>query len=228
MPDVIPFAFDDHLIRVVMRDGDPWFVAADVCRVLDIKNNRDAVERLDDDDEKGVALTDTPGGKQELLIVSEGGLYTLVLRSRSATTPGSVAHRFRRWVTGEVLPAIRKTGAYAPAVEPPLPQEAVADRTTKTAIDMVHQARMLWGRSAAKRLWMDLGLPAVHVGADPAPGGPFYEPPDPHALTPEEEDEVRAAYAAGGTTIRALARRFRCGTSTIVRTLRRPSRRPPA
>jgi prophage antirepressor-like protein len=59
--------------------------------------------------------TDTPGGPQEVVIVSESGLYTLILRSRTATTPGTVQHRFRRWVTSEVLPAIRKTGTYVGA-----------------------------------------------------------------------------------------------------------------
>lgn len=68
-------------VRVAEIDGEPWFIAADVCRALDVKNGRDAVSRLDDD-EKGVALTDTPGGKQEMAAVSEAGLYALVLSSR--------------------------------------------------------------------------------------------------------------------------------------------------
>lgn len=64
----------------LIKDGEPWFVAADVCRVLDISNNRDALSRLDID-EKGVASTDTPGGAQEMTIVNEPGLYRLVLGS---------------------------------------------------------------------------------------------------------------------------------------------------
>jgi prophage antirepressor-like protein len=119
--NLVPFLFEgEGLVRVVIRDGQPWFVAADVCKVLGIKNSRDAIEKLDHD-EKGVASTDTLGGQQEVQIVSEGGLYTLVLRSRDATKPGTVPHRFRKWVTAEVLPAIRQTGSYTAqaTIEPP-------------------------------------------------------------------------------------------------------------
>lgn len=93
-------------VRTMMRDGEPWFVAADVCRALDIKNNRDAVERLDDD-EKGVVSTDTHGGIQTVTIINEPGLYALVLGSRKPE-----AKAFKRWITHEVIPAIRKNGAY--------------------------------------------------------------------------------------------------------------------
>ena len=113
--DVIPFAFCDTLLRCTMKDGEPWFVAADVCRILEIKQASRAVEPLDDD-EKGVISTPTPGGQQQMLIISESGFYTIVLRSRQATTPGTVAHRFRKWVTSEVLPSLRRTGKYAAPV----------------------------------------------------------------------------------------------------------------
>ena len=93
-------------VRVVQVDGEPWFVAADVCRALEISNSRDAVARLDDD-EKGVGSADTLGGKQGMQIINEPGLYTLVLGSRKPE-----AKTFKRWVTHEVLPAIRKTGSY--------------------------------------------------------------------------------------------------------------------
>ena len=66
-----------------------------------------------DDDEKGISSIDTLGGMQDLLVVTESGLYTLILRCRDAVTPGTTAHSFRKWVTSEVLPTIRKTGAYA-------------------------------------------------------------------------------------------------------------------
>lgn len=94
-------------IRVVERDGEPWFVAVDICGALDIANSRDALTRIDED-EKGVALTDTLGGAQEVAVVNEPGLYSLVLGSRK-----SEARAFKRWITHEVLPAIRKTGMYA-------------------------------------------------------------------------------------------------------------------
>lgn len=94
-------------VRVVMVNGEPWWVANDVCAMLDIANNRDALARLDDD-EKGVALIDTPGGPQEMGIVNEAGLYNLILGSRKPE-----AKAVKRWVTHEVLPAIRKHGLYA-------------------------------------------------------------------------------------------------------------------
>ena len=93
-------------VRVVTRDGEPWFIASDVCRALEVGNNRQALSRLDED-EKGVILNDTPGGKQSMAVVSEPGLYALVLGSRKPE-----AQSFRRWITHEVLPAIRQEGAY--------------------------------------------------------------------------------------------------------------------
>ena len=93
-------------VRVVDVNGEPWFVAKDVCECLDIGNSRDAVAALDED-EKGVDSIDTPGGAQEMSIISEAGLYSLILRSRKPE-----AKAFKRWITHEVLPAIRKTGGY--------------------------------------------------------------------------------------------------------------------
>lgn len=94
-------------VRVVMQGDDPWFVAKDVCDCLDLSNNRGAIASLDDD-EKGVSITDTLGGQQEMSIISEAGLYSLILRSRKPE-----AKAFKRWVTHEVLPSIRKTGGYS-------------------------------------------------------------------------------------------------------------------
>lgn len=96
-------------IRTILRDNEPWFVAADVCKALEIKNNRDALAKLDSD-EKGVALTDTLGGAQEMAIINEPGLYALVLGSRKPE-----ARAFKRWITHEVIPSIRRHGAYATA-----------------------------------------------------------------------------------------------------------------
>lgn len=106
------FNFESNSIRTLAINNEPWFVAKDLCNAINISNYRDAIERLDED-EKGVALTDTLGGKQEMNIVSESGMYTLILRCRDAVKKGSVPHRFRKWVTAEVLPAIRKTGSYS-------------------------------------------------------------------------------------------------------------------
>lgn len=96
------------------ENGEPMFVAKDVCAALEVKNSRDALARLDDD-EKGVVLTDTPGGEQQMQAVNEAGLYVLVLSSRKPE-----AKAFKRWVTHEVLPALRRDGAYEVPREEPL------------------------------------------------------------------------------------------------------------
>ncbi|WP_432785033.1 hypothetical protein AAEX37_01972 [Oligella sp. MSHR50489EDL] len=111
MKNVQLFNFENYNVRVTLQNGEPWFVAKDVCDAMQIVNYRDAVSRLDDD-ERGVGLTDTLGGEQEMVIINESGLYTIILRSRQATTKGTPQHRFRKWVTSEVLPQIRKTGKY--------------------------------------------------------------------------------------------------------------------
>lgn len=103
------FEFAHKNVRVIQKDNEPWFVAKDVCDVLEIKNSRDAVARLDED-EKDVALTDTLGGGQSLTVVNEPGLYTLILSSRKPE-----AKVFKRWVTHEVIPSIRKHGTYMTA-----------------------------------------------------------------------------------------------------------------
>ena len=107
-------------IRAINQDGEPWFVAKDVCDALGIANSRDAIARLDDD-EKGVGLTDTLGGSQEMATVNESGFYNLVLRSRKPE-----ARAFKRWVTHEVIPAIRRTGGYMEASANETPEETMA------------------------------------------------------------------------------------------------------
>ena len=93
-------------IRMTVEDGEPLFVAADVCRALEISKYRDAVSRLDED-ERGSFEVDTPGGTQKMTAVTESGLYSLVLGSRKPE-----AKAFKRWITHEVLPTIRQTGGY--------------------------------------------------------------------------------------------------------------------
>lgn len=93
-------------VRVINKDGEPWFVAADVCRALEIKDTWNAMQRLDED-EKGACSISTLGGQQEMSIVNEPGLYSLVLGSRKPE-----AKTFKRWITHEVIPAIRKNGVY--------------------------------------------------------------------------------------------------------------------
>ncbi len=121
--ELIPFDFEGQQVRVVTdAQGEPWFVAADVLSTLTL--DRKALERLDAD-EKGVSSIHTLGGDQEMTIVNEPGLYGLVLGSRKPE-----AKRFKRWVTHEVLPAIRKTGSYSmsrtPAALPAPTQDCVS------------------------------------------------------------------------------------------------------
>ena len=121
------FNFENQSIRTIAINNEPWFIAKDLCDAINISNYRDAIERLDED-EKGVALTDTLGGKQEMAVVSESGMYTLILRCRDAVKKGSIPHRFRKWVTAEVLPQIRKTGRYSQNVEEIRPLEPTYHR----------------------------------------------------------------------------------------------------
>ena len=105
------FNFESKSIRTLAINNEPWFVAKDVCDAIGLTNSRMSLIALDED-EKGVSLIYTPSGQQEMNIISESGMYTLILRCRDAVKKGSVPHRFRKWVTAEVLPAIRKTGKY--------------------------------------------------------------------------------------------------------------------
>jgi prophage antirepressor-like protein len=125
------FNFGEHSVRVIMRNGEPWFVASDVCAALDYANPSDAVATHLDDDERmtianGESHSGKRGGSRLMVIINESGLYALVLRSRKPE-----ARKFAKWVTSEVLPSIRKTGSYTkrkalPAPEPvALPQPSV-------------------------------------------------------------------------------------------------------
>ena len=94
-------------VRTLYRDDEPWFVAADVCKSLGIENARQAITRLDDDEKDAVILNDTMGRQQTVNIINEFGLYNLILGSRKPE-----AKQFKRWITHEVIPQIRQTGAY--------------------------------------------------------------------------------------------------------------------
>lgn len=108
MASIIPFEFEQRKIRVVMDDcGNPWWVAKDVCSILDIVDYDQAIERLDTDERGGYSIP-TPGGPQVTNCVNESGLYTLILGSRKPE-----AKQFKRWITHEVLPSLRKTGRYS-------------------------------------------------------------------------------------------------------------------
>ena len=116
--ELIPFDFEGRPVRVVTdAQGEPWFVAADVCAVLELPNTTRALARLDPDEQALISIQGISRGNDQVNVVNEPGLYSLVLGSRKRE-----AKRFKRWVTHEVLPAIRKTGSYtAPAALGALP-----------------------------------------------------------------------------------------------------------
>lgn len=158
MSSITPFHFENIEVRVVTSDGEPWFVANDVCAVLGISDARQALEKLDDD-ERGGCSVPTPSGTQKMRIINESGLYTLILRSRGATTTGTIPHRFRKWVTAEVLPSIRKTGAYSVA-QAPINLSDTADNDN-LKLRKVRTVRDIFGNKAARQTWLKLGLETV-------------------------------------------------------------------
>jgi len=175
---ITPFLFEGEItVRVLDRDGDPWFMTTDICRALGIANASQAIRQLDDD-EKGICSTYTLGGNQEALIISESGLFTLLLRSRDAMKKGTLPHRFRRWVTGEVLPAMRRArrvGSPSGAAG----NDCVAPEAL--SLRMVEVARQVFGVQAAGQLWLKRNLPvAPAMRAAPAQSDLFlaWRPPN--------------------------------------------------
>jgi len=161
MSNLIPFQFENSPVRVVTDDaGAPWFVAADLCKVIGLSDHKGSykhhLEKLDDDERATIpraavqgtptsnmgvvakAFVEAAGGgawaEPEIWVVSESGAYALILRSRDATTPGTVQHRFRKWVTAEVLPTLRKTGSYTARKTPSRDPSADAFKLIPTVV----------------------------------------------------------------------------------------------
>jgi len=156
---LIAFQFDNHPARVIMDEGgNPWWVAADVCAILGIANPRDAISALDDD-EKGVEKADTLGGKQSMNVVNESGLYALIFRSNKPE-----AKTFRKWITAEVLPAIRKTGGYASGQSVLLSAYELMLRHNK-AVEGIKAAAYVSDQKLDKFIWLRLqGLTQEEAG----------------------------------------------------------------
>lgn len=110
MNELQVFHYQDNQVRTIDRDGQPWFVLKDVCEVLGLGSPHKVAERLDEDERNQIPVIDSIGRKQEMSVISESGLYNVILRSDKPE-----AKPFRRWVTGEVIPSIRKHGVYATA-----------------------------------------------------------------------------------------------------------------
>lgn len=169
------FGFGDQLVRAFDREGAAWFVGRDVCGALELVNSAMVLSRLDDDERDEVHIVDTIGRNQATTIVSESGVYSLIFTSRKPA-----AKKFRRWVTQEVLPAIRTTGKY----EMP---EAANDRmldvagvlgtnddrhAIKTALLLINTYKDLYGQQAGRDMLQKLGFPVPGVELPPAPAGP--------------------------------------------------------
>ncbi len=123
---LIPFNFGAVEVRASLDElGNTWFIASDVCKVLEIKNAPHALKGLDDDEKMTIANGDSHSGKrggaQSLNIINESGLYKLIFRSRKPQ-----AEAFTKWVTNEVLPAIRKTGGYSSEPKPSFSADVIA------------------------------------------------------------------------------------------------------
>lgn len=157
-----PLLFEEeHLVRQIDRNGENWFVGVDVCRVLGLANPYSSLALLDED-EKGLHSVETLGGNQDLIIVSEAGVYRLVFKSRKP-----VAERFKRWLAHEVIPAIRKTGAFGQSKGVTGEASAADDMKENDAVKLrkVTECRHVFGNPAAAQLWFRLGLedvPAMH------------------------------------------------------------------
>jgi anti-repressor protein len=119
--NIVAFNYEEQQVRTIEKNSEPWFVGKDVADILGYTDTAQAVRKHIDDEDKGVVEMTTPGGKQNMVIINESGLYSLILSSKLPT-----ARAFKRWVTSEVLPAIRKNGGYIAGQETLSPEELMA------------------------------------------------------------------------------------------------------
>jgi len=136
MSNLPEFKFNGHEFNYIMQGETPMFDATDSCSILDITNHRSSLALLDAD-EKGVHTVDTLGGPQKKLFITEAGLYSLILRSRKPE-----AKEFKRWITHEVLPALRKTGGYVVAL-PDDTAEAIGQRAIQAGLDAIERLQKM-------------------------------------------------------------------------------------
>ncbi|WP_347505159.1 BRO-N domain-containing protein [Pseudomonas anguilliseptica] len=226
------FSFDGAAVRVVLVEGEPWWVATDVAQALEYRDAGNMV-RILDEDEKGTHNVSTLGGEQEMLVINESGLYSAILRSRKAS-----AKRFKKWVTAEVLPSIRRHGTYLmPSAEveqlsAPLAAHVEADEivsagrvfralyATGRSMGMARRLAATRANQAAERATgIDL---AAELGASQWLDGP--DLPEPQRKQYELQQRIRAHLVANGwpqgfssqQVIEALALVNDRGTQTAV------------
>jgi prophage antirepressor-like protein len=152
MGDIKPFDFEGNLVRIETTEDELRFILTDACKVIGVANASRAASRLDED-ERGITTMNTPSGPQELIYVTESGFYSLVLTSRKPA-----AKRFKKWVTSEVLPSIRRTGGYgAPA--------AIAGPSAQG------EAALLTGRDVPYDPVATQRFATIAIASDPLPTG---------------------------------------------------------
>ncbi|EAR6352916.1 hypothetical protein EUZ27_14050 [Salmonella enterica] len=186
------YYFEGISVRTVIIDGCIWFIAKDVCNALQIAHTGSAIRSLDDD-ERGVHLTHTLSGSQQMSIINESGLYTLILRCRDAVKPGTVPHRFRKWVTNEVLPTIRKTGRY----EHPVATTRNAEPLTSSDMQNLNHLVVLMTRQFARTGSWRLGVWHALRRATGVPSPEEFTVDDLPALTQECRRIIRITSEAG-------------------------------
>lgn len=172
MTDIVAHIFEDNLVRSIMLNGEPWFVGRDVCHVLDLKNESQALARLDADERAGVCIAD-PSGTKTAIAISIPGVFRLIFASRKPE-----AERFKRWLAHDVLPSISKTGKYEarpaaddgelPAYHPiPLDLDTSTARALEIKLAMVNTAFRIFGVERARAVWREQGFtaqPVPHAG----------------------------------------------------------------
>lgn len=170
--EMIPFAYGNNPVRVISRDDGPWFVLADVCAVLEIANPSDAAKRLDADEKNTLDITEgnRARGNPNAVAINESGLWSLVLTSRKPE-----AKRFKKWLTAEVIPSIRKTGSYqtipaepvAQLPAPTLPNELLA--MMREQAELMKAMRVHFAHSASAPVIVEQAPKAIVQRKDRAP-----------------------------------------------------------
>lgn len=154
------FNFNNQAIRIMERSGEPWFVAADVCDALEIGNPTMALKRLDQEDLALITIEGITRGNNQVNLINESGLYSLILTSRKEE-----AKRFKKWVTSEVLPSIRKTGSYGSRPQEVNNAALQADKLAERLIETTHPElrRILWAGLDRYCKMLGIATPALEA-----------------------------------------------------------------
>jgi hypothetical protein len=207
MNALLAYQFEENPVRVVLIAGDPWFVANDLAKALGYGQAAFMTRNLEED-EKGMHIVQTLGGAQEVSVISESGMYAAIFKSRR-----DEARRFRKWVTSEVLPELRRTGRYEMGGGDPPPVQALdLDPQRLTAgINVVREARRLFGPMAARNLWTQVGLPAVVADSEAAFDGDPLAAPLKAWLADRQETTIQLAAEGMGLSDIDWSTRYRIG-----------------